>query len=97
MITHLRIEGKVQGVYYRQTAIKRASEIGNISGWVRNRLDGSVEVLADGDEQSIQSLKDWCRTGSPASTVIAVEELSVDRLDSLPDIISGIFRKESTV
>jgi len=97
MIIHLRIEGIVQGVYYRQTAIKKALEIGGISGWVRNRTDGSVEILAQGDDDKLSTLKDWCHIGSPASNVTAVEELLTDNIASLPDITQGVFRKESTL
>ena len=97
MIMHLRIEGRVQGVYYRQTTIKKALEIGDISGWVRNRTDGSVELLAKGEENALQELKDCCRVGSATSKVTAVEELSTDNMNLLPAITEGVFRKETTL
>ncbi len=95
MIIHLRIEGIVQGVFYRQSTVKKALEIGGISGWVRNRTDGSVEILAKGEELALEQLKNWCFIGSPASTVNSVEELS-ETTDNLPKITEGSFRKEST-
>ena len=95
MIIHLRIEGIVQGVFYRQTIIKKAQQIGGISGWVRNRTDGSVELLAQGDENNLLALKNQCKIGSSSSVVTAVEELSVDDTTALPPVIDGVFRKES--
>lgn len=97
MIIHLRIEGRVQRVFYRQSTVRQACLIGNISGWVRNRQDGSVEILAEGDDNSLALLKEWCFTGSPNSHVTSVEELSVPSSAELPEIIPGIFRKEDTV
>lgn len=70
---HLRIHGLVQGVYFRVYTRDAARRLG-LSGWVRNREDGSVEALAEGDESALKELAAWCRQGSPGSAVDRVEE-----------------------
>jgi acylphosphatase len=66
-----RIEGRVQGVGYRWWAQGEASRLG-LSGWVRNRRDGSVELLAIGDPDAIDRLAERCRAGPAAAAVVAV-------------------------
>lgn len=75
------IGGRVQGVYYRATAARRARELG-IRGHARNLPDGRVEVLACGDSQSVQAFVSWLWIGSSACKVTSVEasEASVDPL-----------------
>lgn len=65
------MRGKVQGVGYRQACRRRATELG-LAGWVRNRDDGSVEVQAEGPEQSLTELRVWCEQGPPAARVASV-------------------------
>ena len=67
----LRIEGRVQGVGYRWWAVGQAERLG-LSGWARNRLDGSVEILAIGEAQAIDALERACAEGPPAARVEAV-------------------------
>lgn len=69
---HLRIRGHVQGVGYRQALRSRALEAG-VSGWVRNRRDGTVEACVEGPPAAVQALIDWARIGPPAARVTAVE------------------------
>ena len=69
---HLRVHGRVQGVYYRQSMIEAAQRLG-VHGWVRNRHDGSVEALATGPASAVQALMDWARQGPPAARVERVE------------------------
>ena len=64
--------GKVQGVYYRQSACLAAQQMG-VTGWVKNCADGSVELIATGTEEQLQKLQDWCRTGPPRARVEAIE------------------------
>ncbi|MFZ2007669.1 MAG: acylphosphatase [Stellaceae bacterium] len=64
----LVISGKVQGVGYRMWAERAATALG-IRGWVRNRADGSVELLATGDDDAIASLIEACRRGPRAAAV----------------------------
>lgn len=64
----LRIRGRVQGVGYRAWAIEAASSLG-LHGWVRNRADGSVEILATGAEEMLAALILECRRGPAGARV----------------------------
>ena len=64
----LRIRGHVQGVGYRNALQLAANRLG-LSGWVRNRSDGSVEALAAGPVDALDSLIAWARRGPPAARV----------------------------
>ncbi len=66
------VSGRVQGVFYRASAARRARELG-VRGHARNLPDGRVEVLACGEEQAVQSFIEWLWIGSSASKVTAVE------------------------
>lgn len=68
----LRIRGRVQGVFYRAETQTTATRLG-LFGWVRNREDGSVELLAEGPRALLEALLDWCRSGPPRARVDAVE------------------------
>jgi acylphosphatase len=67
----LRIEGRVQGVGYRWWAVTEAERLG-LSGWARNRLDGSVEILAIGAPAAIAALEAACAAGPPTARVTIV-------------------------
>lgn len=69
----LRIEGRVQGVWYRGWAVAEA-ERRSLRGWVRNRGDGSVEALLIGAETPVAEMIEACRRGPPAARVSAVIE-----------------------
>ena len=69
----LRIIGRVQGVWFRGWAVDQARELG-LSGWVRNRGDGSVEALLGGPESRVRSMIERCRRGPPAARVDRVIE-----------------------
>ena len=64
----LRIRGLVQGVGYRNALLREATRLG-LSGWVRNRSDGSVEALAAGPAPALDGLIAWARRGPPAARV----------------------------
>ncbi|MQA20213.1 acylphosphatase [Rugamonas rivuli] len=64
----LMVEGRVQGVGYRASFAERARALG-LSGWVRNRRDGSVEAAVDGEPQAIEAITTWARHGPPAARV----------------------------
>jgi acylphosphatase len=68
----LRIHGRVQGVFYRGWSMKTARTLG-VRGWVRNRSDGSVEMLVQGEEELVQQMIARCREGPPAARVDRVE------------------------
>jgi acylphosphatase len=74
----LRIAGRVQGVGYRDSMVMAARQLGLV-GWVRNRLDGTVEAYAAGADQDIDSLIEWARRGPPAARVT---EVAVDAADA---------------
>jgi acylphosphatase len=79
MAKHLLITGRVQGVYYRASFEERAKAL-NLSGWVRNRVDGSVEAMVRGDADAIEKIIAWARRGPPAAQVheVAVVEVNND-------------------
>jgi len=66
------VSGRVQGVYYRGTAVSRARDLG-VAGYARNLPDGRVEVLVQGAEAAVEAFIQWLWIGSSASKVIAVE------------------------
>src|SRR3546814_2174963 len=68
----LRVHGRVQGVFYRGWTVERARALG-LSGWVRNRRDGSVEILARGPGEAIEALIEQCHEGPPAALVTDIE------------------------
>lgn len=73
----LRIEGRVQGVGYRDWLVREAQRLG-LSGWVRNRSDGSVEALVSGEEPAVQVLLSACRRGPRLARVDHIEESLAD-------------------
>lgn len=66
------VSGKVQGVFYRQSALEKAQALG-ISGTVRNLPDGSVAIIATGEENHLKQLLTWCKQGPPRAVVASVE------------------------
>lgn len=65
---HAVISGVVQGVFFRRNTKIQAGNLG-ITGWVQNLLDGTVEVVAEGDEDSLKRLLDWLHKGPPDARV----------------------------
>jgi len=65
---HLLIEGRVQGVFFRASAQAEASRLG-LTGWVRNRPDGAVEIVAEGERKKLDDLIAWCRHGPRGAEV----------------------------
>lgn len=76
---HLLIHGRVQGVYYRESFRLRAEEL-NVSGWVRNRLDGSVEAMIHGDESAVTLLIEWAQRGPSQAKV---EQIDISNSDEV--------------
>jgi acylphosphatase len=68
----LIIKGRVQGVFYRQSSMEKAKELG-IKGHARNLPDGDVSIIASGTEHALKELTDWCKKGPPKASVLAVE------------------------
>ena len=69
---HLKIHGRVQGVYYRASTVQEAQKLG-VSGWVMNCPDGSVEAVAEGTRQKLDELIAWCHQGPPGARVASVD------------------------
>jgi acylphosphatase len=62
------VTGRVQGVFYRDSCQQMARRFG-VRGSVRNRSDGSVEIVAEGSRDAVDQFLDWCRQGPPRATV----------------------------
>jgi acylphosphatase len=69
---HLKISGRVQGVYYRYSMVREAQKL-DLTGWVRNCEDGSVEALAQGGRANIEHLIAWSCQGPAGARVDSVE------------------------
>ncbi len=69
---HLFVKGRVQGVFFRAAAQREARRLG-VGGWVRNRNDGSVEIVAEGEEDSVKEIISWAQHGPSAARVEAVD------------------------
>jgi acylphosphatase len=83
---HVVVEGLVQGVSFRWHTRRTAQEL-NLQGWVRNRRDGSVEVMAAGEAKHVDQLVEWLHQGPPSARVDGVRILP----DALP-VEDGPFR-----
>ena len=81
---HLIIEGRVQGVWFRESTKRKACSLG-VYGWVRNLPDGTVEVVAEGDEDKVRELVKWCHKGPPAAKVTNVRENEEEYLGEFHD------------
>ncbi len=68
MKLHAFISGRVQGVFFRSSTRAKAEELG-LRGWARNLADGRVEVMAEGDEESLKKLLKWLYKGPPDAVV----------------------------
>lgn len=74
---HLVISGRVQGIGYRETMRAKAQALG-VMGWVRNRIDGTVEATIQGDEEAVESLVRWGHRGPPGAHVKAITATLLD-------------------
>ncbi len=78
---HLRIRGRVQGVFYRAAVYERARLL-EVAGWIRNRPDGSVEAVAEGPQALLDAFVAFCREGPPLARVTAI--------DATPEPVEGL-------
>ena len=90
---HLRITGRVQGVGYRWSLCAEAETLG-LTGWVRNRRDGSVEALIHGPEANVTALIAWAQRGPAAARVDAV--LCTEHGSAEPETLRG-FEQRATL
>jgi acylphosphatase len=74
------IRGRVQGVGYRDWMVREATRLG-VQGWVRNRADGAVEALVDGEDAAVQALLSACRRGPMLARVDEIIEDFADPPD----------------
>lgn len=70
---HVLVYGDVQGVFFRAGTVSEARRIGGISGWVRNRPDGAVEVVAEGGRDALEKLLEWCSHGPSGASVSQIK------------------------
>jgi acylphosphatase len=68
----LLVHGRVQGVLYRAWSAEQARALG-LKGWVRNRRDGSVELMLEGEENAVETMIARCRVGPPAARVDRID------------------------
>ena len=69
---HAVVHGRVQGVWFRDHTLKEARRLGLV-GWVRNCIDGTVEVVAQGEPEQVEALLSWLHQGSPLAEVTRVD------------------------
>jgi acylphosphatase len=79
----LVVHGLVQGVFYREATRRRAEEAG-VSGWVRNRADGTVEAVLEGEPDAVERVVRFCSEGPRGARVERVE-----RFDERPEGLAG--------
>ena len=77
---HLIISGKVQGVFYRASAQKKAVEL-NIKGWIKNTRKGDVEAMVTGEGTNVDRFVEWCRSGPDRAIVSGVAIHKVELRD----------------
>lgn len=85
---HLKLYGRVQGVFFRESMIRKAQELG-ITGWVKNCRDGTLEATIQGEEQAVAAMIAWAKVGPGTARVddIVIREgsgnyASFSRLDT---------------
>ncbi|RZI44933.1 acylphosphatase [Herbaspirillum sp. HC18] len=91
MATHLRIAGLVQGVGYRASFEAQARSL-RLAGWVRNRVDGSVEAVVSGPHEAIEKIVAWSRRGPSAARVSGITVSEIDDAS----VADGLFEVRPT-
>lgn len=71
-VCRLIIRGRVQGVYFRESMAMKAREL-KVTGWVRNRRDGSVEAMVQGSDKALSEMLAWARSGPERALVESVQ------------------------
>ena len=88
---HLVIRGRVQGVFYRGWAVETARDLG-LTGWVRNRSDGTVEAVVQGDQTAVERFIERAKEGPRSAHVVGIEVNDAAVEDGLAS-----FRQEPTI
>lgn len=81
---HVIISGRVQGVWFRQSTKQKAEQLG-IKGWVRNKSDGTVEAVFEGETEAVSKMIDWCHQGPNLSKVKDVKTTRREVTEGLED------------
>ncbi|KKU91099.1 MAG: Acylphosphatase [Candidatus Jorgensenbacteria bacterium GW2011_GWA1_48_11] len=79
ILAKIRVSGAVQGVFFRESAMSEARQLG-LNGFARNEADSSVYLEAEGGEENVRKFVDWCRKGPPMAKV---ENIDTELSDSL--------------
>jgi acylphosphatase len=95
MAVRIVVHGRVQGVWYRGWTVDQARAYG-LTGWVRNRREGTVEALLIGSETAVRAMIEDCWSGPVAARVTGIEE-HVLSTDELADEARGAFDQRPTV
>ena len=95
MLIHIKVFGRVQGVGFRAWTCRQANSL-CLSGWVRNRISGSVEIMADGNEKDIVVFLKLCQKGPLFSRVDRIEPVSTPDAPIIP-VEYGVFTNQATV
>jgi len=72
MTRNLRLSGRVQGVFFRESMCREAAKLG-VNGWVRNRRDGSLDAMLQGEVAQVEALITWAKRGPAAAQVESME------------------------
>ena len=86
---HIKVYGRVQGVGYRYFVEKHAVQL-NISGWVRNCSDASVEIMAEGSPENLEVFMDWCKKGPLLGSISRIEPVGRSEY-AAPPVKNGEF------
>lgn len=89
----IKIHGRVQGIGFRYWAVKKAEEIGGISGWVHNESDGTVEIRMRGEETALDQMLLACHQGPSLARVDKVEFVIGRWSGFLPPVEDGVFKR----
>lgn len=84
MHVNIKITGRVQGVFFRDAARKKANEL-NVKGFVRNEPDGSVYIEAEGEPLAVKDLIKWANFGPKAARVENIEIEKTEEIKNFPD------------
>ncbi|RLB70588.1 MAG: acylphosphatase [Deltaproteobacteria bacterium] len=84
----VRVTGRVQGVWFRQSTKNMADQHG-VTGWCRNNPDGSVEAVFEGEEDQVKSAVDWCKTGP---RLARIDDLKVEWLPAAEKFVQFTIR-----
>jgi len=94
-VQHIRVIGRVQGIGYRRWATDVATNLA-LSGWVRNVSDGSVEIMVQGPEESVNKFLQACLKGPAFAMVLGIQPVTIPQR-SAPPIQEGVFKSIASV